>query len=61
MPKIRKVVTTVWYNKKNMYALRRVFPEAEFVYVPFYDKDTLEQEARAGQSRSGQHGRRRSI
>lgn len=46
MPKIRKVVTTVWYNKKNMYALRRVFPEAQFVYVPFYDKDTLEREAR---------------
>ena len=41
MPKIRKVVATVWYNKKNMYALRRVFPEAQFVYVPFMTKTLL--------------------
>ena len=46
MPKINKVVTTVWYNKKNRHDLRRVFPEAEFVYVPFYDKETLEKEVR---------------
>ena len=44
MPKINKVVTTVWYNKKNMHDLRRVFPEAAFVYVPFYDKETLEKD-----------------
>ena len=37
MPKINKVVTTVWYNKQNMHDLRRVFPGAEFVYVDFYD------------------------
>ena len=30
MPKIKKVVATVWYNKKNMHDLRRVFPDAEF-------------------------------
>ena len=46
MPKIRKVVTTVWYNKKNMYDLRRVFPEAEFVYVNFYDKEKLAEEVK---------------
>ena len=46
MPKINKVVTTVWYNKKNMHALRNVFPDAKFVYVPFYDKELLEKEAR---------------
>lgn len=46
MPKIKKVVTTVWYNKRNMAALRRVFPEAAFVWVPFYDKEALEREAR---------------
>ena len=44
MPKIHKVVTTVWYNKENMYTLRRVFPDAEFVYVDFYDKERLERE-----------------
>ena len=42
MPKINKVVTTVWYNKKNMHDLRRVFPEAEFVYVPFNAKEPRE-------------------
>lgn len=46
MNKIRKVVATVWYNKKNMYKLRRVFPDAEFVYVDFYDKDRLAEEVR---------------
>lgn len=46
MPKINKVVTTVWYNKKNMYDLRRVFPQAEFYYVDFYDKEKLEKEAK---------------
>ena len=35
MPKINKVVTTVWYDKEHMYTLRRVFPEARFVYVDF--------------------------
>lgn len=38
MPKIKKVVATVWYNKENMHALRQVFPEAQFVYVDFFDK-----------------------
>ena len=46
MPKINKVVTTVWYNKKNMYNLRRVFPEAKFVYVDFYDKEKLAEEVK---------------
>ncbi|MBQ1317003.1 MAG: D-2-hydroxyacid dehydrogenase [Lachnospiraceae bacterium] len=46
MPKIRKVVTTVWYNKQNMHDLRRVFPEAEFVYVDFYDKERLAEEVK---------------
>ena len=46
MAKINKVVATVWYNKKNMHDLRRVFPEAKFVYVPFYDKEKLEAEVR---------------
>ncbi|MBR6977372.1 MAG: D-2-hydroxyacid dehydrogenase [Lachnospiraceae bacterium] len=46
MPKIKKVVTTVWYNKKNMYDLSRVFPEAEFVYVDFYDKERLQEEVK---------------
>ncbi len=46
MPKIRKVVSTVWYNKENYHALRNVFPEADFVYVNFYDKEKLAQEAR---------------
>ncbi|MBR1842526.1 MAG: D-2-hydroxyacid dehydrogenase [Oscillospiraceae bacterium] len=46
MPKINKVVTTVWYNKKNMYSLRRVFPNAQFVYVDFYDKEKLSEEVK---------------
>ncbi len=46
MPKINKVVTTVWYNKQNMYDLRRVFPDAQFVYVDFYDKDRLAEEVK---------------
>ena len=39
MPKINKVVTTLWYNKEDMRALRNVFPKADFCYVDFYDKD----------------------
>lgn len=46
MSKINKVVTTVWYNKENMIALRNVFPQAEFKYVFFYDKETLEKETK---------------
>ena len=46
MSKIHKVVTTVWYNKENMKALRRVFADAEFVYVDFYDKEKLAEEVR---------------
>lgn len=46
MPKIKKVVVTVWYNKKNMYDLRRVFPDAEFCYVDFFDKEKLEKEVK---------------
>lgn len=46
MPKIRKVVTTVWYNKENMRALRRVFKDSEFVYVDFYDTQRLAEEAK---------------
>lgn len=46
MPKIKKVVATVWYNKENMRNLRRVFDDAEFVYVDFFDKDKLAEEAR---------------
>lgn len=46
MPKIRKVVATVWYNKKNMRALRQVFPDAQFVYVDFFDKEKLTREVR---------------
>lgn len=46
MPKINKVVTTVWYDKEHMYRLRRVFPEAEFVYVDFFDKDRLAEEVK---------------
>lgn len=46
MPKIRKVVSTVWYNKENYHELRNVFPEADFVYVNFYDKEKLAQEAK---------------
>lgn len=46
MSKIQKVVATVWYNKQNMYKLRRVFPDAEFVYVDFFDKERLAAEVR---------------
>lgn len=46
MPEIHKVVTTVWYDKKHMHDLRMVFPEAQFVYVDFYDKENLEKEAK---------------
>lgn len=46
MPKINKVVATVWYNKKNMHALRQVFPDAQFVYVDFFDKARLTEEVR---------------
>ncbi len=46
MPKIQKVVTTVWYNRENMSALRRVFPQASFCYVDFYDKEKLAREAK---------------
>ena len=46
MPKIKKVVATVWYNKKNMHDLRRVFPDAEFCYVDFFDKEKLEKEVK---------------
>ena len=46
MPEIKKVVATVWYNKQNMYTLRRVFPQAEFCYVDFYDKDALAAQVR---------------
>lgn len=46
MPKIRKVVTTVWYNLENMKRLRQVFCECEFVYVDFYDREKLAEEVR---------------
>lgn len=46
MPKLNKVVTTVWYDLENMRALRRVFPDSEFVYVDFYDQDRLVEETR---------------
>ena len=46
MPKIKKVVATVWYNKKNMHALRQVFPDAQFVYVDFFDRARLTEEVR---------------
>ncbi len=46
MNKIKKVISTVWYTKDNYHALRNVFPEAEFVYVDFYDKDRLAEEAK---------------
>jgi len=44
MPKIRKVVSTVWYDKENYHRLRNVFPEANFVYVNFYEKDKIREE-----------------
>ena len=46
MRKINKVVSTVWYSKENYHALRNVFPESEFVYVNFYDKEKLAEEAK---------------
>ena len=46
MPKINKVVTTVWYDRAHMYDLRRVFPDAQFVYVDFFDKDRLTEEVK---------------
>ena len=46
MPEIHKVVTTVWYNKKNMHDLRMVFPDAQFCYVDFFDKEKLAAEAK---------------
>ncbi len=46
MPEIKKVVATVWYNKENMRKLRRVFPDAEFVYVDFFDKERLAEEVK---------------
>ena len=46
MPEINKVVVTVWYNKEDMRSLRQVFPQAEFRYVDFYDKETLAREVR---------------
>ena len=46
MPKIHKVVTTVWYNKNDMHSLRQVFPDARFVYVDFFDKQKLAEEVR---------------
>ena len=46
MNEIRKVVSTLWYDKDNYHTLRNVFPNAEFVYVDFYDKEKLEKEAK---------------
>lgn len=46
MPKIKKVVATVWYNKESMRKLRNVFPNARFVYVDFYEKNRLAEEVR---------------
>lgn len=46
MPKINKVVATVWYNKEDMRALRRIFPQADFRYVDFFDKVTLAHEVK---------------
>ena len=31
MNEIRKVVSTLWYDKDNYHTLRNVFPNAEFV------------------------------
>lgn len=42
MNEIRKVVSTLWYDKDNYHTLRNVFPNAEFIYVDFYDKEKLE-------------------
>lgn len=38
MNEIRKVVSTLWYDKDNYHTLRNVFPNAEFVYVDFMTK-----------------------
>lgn len=46
MAKIKKVVATVWYDKQNMHDLRQVFPDAQFVYVDFFDKKRLAQEVK---------------
>ncbi len=46
MSKIKKVVTTLWYNKEDMHTLRQVFPDADFVYVNFYDKEKLAEEVK---------------
>ena len=46
MNEIRKVVSTLWYDKDNYHTLRNVFPNAEFIYVDFYDKEKLEKEAK---------------
>ena len=46
MPKLNKVVTTVWYNKEDMHTLRYIFPDAKFVYVDFYDKEKLAEEVK---------------
>ncbi len=44
MKEIKKVVSTVWYDKENYHALRNVFPDSEFVYVDFYDKEKVQKE-----------------
>ena len=44
METIRKVVSTVWYDRDNYHELRNVFAESDFVYVPFYDKERLARE-----------------
>lgn len=46
MREIKKVVSTVWYDKENYHALRNVFPTAEFVYVDFYDKERITEEVK---------------
>ncbi len=46
MPEIKKVVASVWYNKENMRNLRRVFPNSQFVYVDFFDKEKLAEEVK---------------
>ena len=50
MPKLNKVVTTVWYNKEDMHTLRYIFPDAKFVYVDFYDKEKLAEEVKDADS-----------
>lgn len=46
MRTIKKVVSTVWYKKADYHRLRNVFPEAEFVYVDFYNKEKIREEVR---------------